>query len=74
MTEDNWVGDQPTKCDLCEGSITDTFIDGRMGQVKGKGKWAIMCLECHKAEGQGLGQGKGQQYQKQDDEYIKIAG
>ncbi len=53
-----WVGDKPTKCDLCGGTIRRTFIDGKTRM----GPWGIMCRSCHFVNGVGLGTGKGQRY------------
>jgi hypothetical protein len=54
-----WLGNQPTKCDLCKGKFTDEFfIDGKTVY----GPWAIMCTCCHSHSGHGLGLGKGQKY------------
>ena len=54
-----WLGPIPTKCDICEGKISSAFVDGRTTH----GPWAIMCPECHRVHGNGLGTGRGQRYQ-----------
>ena len=64
----HWVGDIPQHCDLCNATIIDTFIDGKIGS----GPWAIMCIECHAHKGYGLGMGKGQQYHKRGEKYIQV--
>jgi hypothetical protein len=65
-----WHGTLPTTCDLChkpllvEGFLE--FVDGRTRQ----GPWALMCTECWRTHGVGLGCGRGQMY----DDGIKIGG
>lgn len=56
-----WIGDAPTKCDICKKPITTVFVDGRTS----RGPWACMCVACHATHGTGLGTGQGQQYEKQ---------
>lgn len=65
-----WLGPAPTHCDLCTEPITNVFIDGRTNF----GPWANMCPECHKANGVGLGTGRGQKYERQNDSWIKTEG
>ena len=48
-------------CDFCKTEDLDCFIDGR---VEGSTKWGIMCLDCFKVHGLGLGLGLGQKYCK----------
>lgn len=68
-----WNGSPITTCQLCGA---DLLLDGEF--IDGKthfGPWAIMCLECHEAQGFGLGIGKGQHYQQADDgEWYKTGG
>lgn len=54
-----WLGLIST-CNMCGSIIANTFIDGKTK----KGYWAIMCPECFKKYGIGLGTGKGQRYKK----------
>jgi hypothetical protein len=66
-----WTG-KPEKCNLCNTPITTNFVDGK---VAGYSSWAIMCPECFRDFGIGLGMGRGQLYAKQSDErYMKIEG
>jgi hypothetical protein len=67
-----WNGHVPGKCDICKSKITTTFIDGK---TQG-GPWGILCQDCHRTRGCGLGTGKGQKYTKHQvtDEFIKTAG
>jgi hypothetical protein len=65
-----WVGSAPSKCDVCEATIGDKFIDGR---VRGFG-WATMCPTCHADIGLGLGLGIGQLFELRDGEWIKTEG
>ena len=53
-----WIGDQPTNCELCGKKLEWRFIDG----TTAIGPWAIMCPECHRNFGHGLGIGVGQEY------------
>jgi hypothetical protein len=62
-----WMGDIPKVCDICKQEITTTFIDGRTSM----GPWALMCPKCHQIYGDGLGPGKGQEYDKKG---VKIRG
>jgi hypothetical protein len=71
-----FLGPPPECCDSCGTKITDSFIDG---QMKSTGPtnyiWAYMCKECHKEYGIGLGSGKGQQFEKDDDgKFLKVSG
>jgi len=53
-----WRGGHIT-CDFCKEDSPTCFIDG---QVKGGTRWGIMCGECFKEHGAGIGQGVGQKY------------
>lgn len=64
-----WEGSEPVKCQVCLGPITDTFVDGRINET-----WAMMCPTCHKITGGNLGTGYGQKYEKQGEQFVKIAG
>jgi len=61
MTEKRkkWFGSKPDACDVCGRKPTPYFVDGRLA---GAHTWALMCPECFKALGVGLGTGKGQKY------------
>jgi len=57
----NWVGSLPKHCDVCKCDLAGKpFVDGatRMGP------WGIMCFQCHRDSGVGLGTGRGQAYNK----------
>jgi hypothetical protein len=62
-----WLSEIPKNCQLCDKPLGKYFIDGntKQGWVVGgktdKG-WALMCEDCHKKNGVGLGIGKGQKY------------
>lgn len=58
-----WYGNVD-KCDLCGQEIKDFFVDGKL---KYRSSWAIMCPSCFKRLGEGLGLGKGQKYEKEED-------
>ena len=55
-----WNG-APVSCSFCKIKEPDCFVDGRVAMSTA---WAIMCLECFKVHGVGLGVGKGQKYCK----------
>ena len=66
-----WMGEPPTKCDICKCKIGGQFVDG----VTRFGPWGNMCLFCHTHDGRGLGTGRGQHYQRQrDGRWKKVAG
>ncbi|MCC7570676.1 hypothetical protein KO465_04970 [Candidatus Micrarchaeota archaeon] len=64
-----WAG-KVDRCDLCTTKIGSHFIDGRLRS----GQWAILCPNCFTVEGVGLGLGKGQLYEKQGKDFVKIEG
>jgi hypothetical protein len=66
-----WIGAPPEKCDITGEPINGTFIDGC---TVFNGSWAIMCPKCHEKYGTGLGEGKGQKYEKQGNDYVKVEG
>jgi len=71
MANKYWLGDPGTQCQICNGEFGNTFIDG----ATRFGPWAIMCLRCSVLHGTGLGQGRGQKYQKQPDgKWLKVGG
>jgi hypothetical protein len=70
MTKRKWVGTPPATCDLCKEPIGHVFIDGKTTF----GSWAFMDPLCHSLYGAGLGTGKGQKYQLQDGDWIKVEG
>lgn len=53
----NWLSKVPDNCEVCHRPLGKYFIDGDTGHG-----WALMCEECHKGFGKGLGIGKGQKY------------
>lgn len=57
------LGHPPVKCELTDRPITDTFIDGRTIN----GNWCYMHPDTHASRGIGLGIGKGQKFEKQQD-------
>jgi len=57
----HWIGQLPTKCDLCKEPLTEGFYDGKTIF----GPWAVMCLLCHRDAGVGIGEGRGQRYDKE---------
>ena len=70
------MGSAPVVCDLADikpgkHDIRENFIDGRTTM----GPWANMCLLCARVYGVGIGKGKGQHYQRQEDgRWLKVAG
>ena len=63
-----WSSERPEYCQICGGILIDFFVDGRIVF----GKWAIMCTECARYYGTGLGTGCGQLYRM--DNLEKVAG
>jgi hypothetical protein len=52
-----WLGSMV--CDFCQKSVVGKkFVDGRTTS----GPWAVMCIECSREHGVGLGTGSGQLY------------
>lgn len=65
-----WCG-EPDPCDICSKPFTTRFTDGRTSS----GQWANACVPCAKSYGMKLGQGIGQQYDKQPDgRWLKTGG
>lgn len=65
-----WTG-RVADCDDFGDPVTDTFIDG----ATVFGPWAIMSPKSHRANGRGLGTGRGQKYKRQDDgRWLKVEG
>lgn len=74
-----WMGTVPDVCDLStpedlpgyHDPVDKVFVDGKTRI----GPWANMCMKCHRRDGFGLGLGKGQKYEKQEDgKWLKTAG
>jgi hypothetical protein len=57
----------PLNCDICKVSLPRCFVDGKTVM----GPWACMCLGCFSKYGVGIGQGKGQRYEKQHNATFK---
>lgn len=76
MSKIEWTGPIPESCDLCgkRTSLRKSFVDGAM---RGRGGWAIMCLDCFFTRGVGLGIGRGQHFAEhltKPGVYIKVDG
>ena len=56
--EKKWSSELPDNCQICNRPFGKHFIDGNTTL----GSWALMCEECHRAHGKGLGIGRGQKY------------
>lgn len=66
-----WKGTYPNRCELNGETIKDEFVDGALRN----GVWGILCPECHKNFGVGLGTGRGQRYKKREDgKFVKVEG
>ena len=71
MAEKYWLSDPPDKCDVGGEAITTTFIDGKSKF----GPWGFMCPICFALDGIGLGVGRGQKYELQDNgKWLKTEG
>jgi hypothetical protein len=64
---DLWQGSEPRSCDLCRKPIGKTFMDAKTSQ----GAWGILCPQCHKTHGVGLGLGLGQRYDKKGGKWVQ---
>lgn len=65
-----WSGPAPKTCELGGEEIKMSFVDGR---TRG-GPWAVMCLDCFKRVGVGLGTGRGQLYELKGEQFVKTGG
>jgi hypothetical protein len=66
-----WIGSEIEKCDICKMKIWSFFVDGKTSH----GPWGILCPSCHRIYGVGLGTGRGQKYERQEDgRWLKIEG
>lgn len=71
-TRRRWLSPPPKTCDLCDEHIDGQFVDGATEE----GSWAFMCKSCHGSFGKGLGIGRGQLYERENDGiyYLKDGG
>jgi hypothetical protein len=65
-----WPGCVPQGCLLCRKVLLEEFVDGATAW----GSWVIMCPDCHADKGVGLGPGRGQQYAKEGNRWLKTGG
>ena len=65
-----WLGSKPDKCDVCGTKIVKCFVDGKTYY----GSWGRMCPDCHKEFGRGTGLGRGQVYELQGTDWVKVQG
>lgn len=71
MSEKEWYGAPPDRCEICGKGLTMRFVDGATTM----GPWAVMCFQCHMAHGVGVGPGRGQQYtQRPDGRWVQGSG
>lgn len=68
-TRDKWLG-EVINCDVCDRDLNklEFFYDARTKQ----GWWGLLCKDCFKLHGVGLGVGRGQQYNTET--RVKMAG
>jgi hypothetical protein len=66
----NWTQDLPTDCELCHRELDTAFVDGKTDLEHGP--WACMCLPCHERHGVGFGPGRGQLYERQGEEFLRV--
>lgn len=71
MTTKQWMGTPPANCDLCPTAIDDKFYDAR---VPGDGRWGCLCPKCFRDLGCSVGTGRGQEYTRVNDRFVKTAG
>jgi hypothetical protein len=61
----------PELCDTCSKPLVKLMYDAKTVM----GPWGNICSMCFKQYGTGLGTGKGQKYEKQDDgRWLKTGG
>lgn len=63
MSQKQWTGPAPERCDICRGAIADKFYDARIPSV---GSWGHMCPRCFVSTGALLGTGRGQRYERRE--------
>jgi hypothetical protein len=65
-----WMG-RVGLCDKCRKPLGNRIIDG----ATENGPWGLFDPACHKEIGIGLGTGRGQAFEKQEDgRYLKVEG
>lgn len=57
-----WIGNPPTNCDICSGSIMHTEGTVFFNAKTHSGSWGILCNTCFVLNGVGLGTCRGQKY------------
>lgn len=60
-------------CEVCKRQVTSgRFVDGKTQW----GPWANMCTRCHDTVGRGVGSGRGQVYEWEEEtrEWVKVDG
>ncbi len=68
-----WIGNAPSRCDLCDAPIVDEFYDASMPNIGGS--WANVDRRCFTMFNGKLGVGRGQRYHKaQDGSFICVEG
>ncbi len=74
--EMNYCLSELNNCDICGGSLNGQrfVIDGMVSNENSIGAWAYMCATCFTSHGAGIGWGKGQLYERTDNEWLQVAG
>ena len=71
--EVRWLSEVPTTCEFCGTPIRSKFYDARI-KVQGGIICGLACPSCFIMDGIGLGTGKGQEYTKKKDKWVKTGG
>ena len=65
----HWIGDLSQGCDICKRPFGRFMYDAKTTF----GPWANLDEACFVLHGMGMGQGRGQKYEKQEDgSYLKM--
>lgn len=65
-----WQGPLEDKCNVCSGAFDGVMYDANLGRG-----WGNVCQKCFNIYGHGLGTGRGQRYEHQQDaRWLKTGG
>ncbi len=65
---DKWPTRIPDYCQICYNPIIDKFVHGKTKH----GYLASMCPICHSVYGQGIGEGRGEEYEVMEVKHAKV--
>jgi len=69
-----WIG-TISNCQICQDPLLGSMVDGVV-KIGDRNAWGNICLSCHTIFGIGLGTGKGQRYDwdNQSQQWVKTDG